>query len=92
MNKKDRKAIDNFVQEMQINLVNLTINTAINGREIMQSQYINSINLINKYFKTNYLSYEILNMKFTDSENKVISGVISNLPLRKGDEKLYSKE
>ena len=85
MNGKTKNSLDEGVKEIQTNIVALRT-TALGPNEVQQQKiatYIHTIDILNRSYNTNYSSYELMSMELTDSNNMVLEGLISRLPLRK---------
>ncbi len=88
-----KKKLDNLVKELQ--LLVFSYRTQAFGPTEMQKDeafaYVNSISIINKNFNTDYMDSSLWNMKIFDSNKVVYQNLPKKLPLRKGDEDIFSK-
>lgn len=91
MDKETKESLDNVVRELQKNIFLKRCQAfGIKNEEERASvlSYINSIEIINKSFKTNYLTYDLYDMKITDPRGQVYE-FVKKLPFRKGDENMF---
>lgn len=52
---------------------------------------IMSVGAINENFRTDYLSYELVNMKLTDKDG-MVQDFMPHLPFKKGDEHIFERQ
>jgi hypothetical protein len=91
MDAESKKSLDNSVKQMQIGIFSSRCKfggLSEKDRAYMLG-YIMSIDLLNRNFKTDYLTHELVNMKLTDKDNCVCD-FMPYLPLHKGQENIFS--
>ena len=85
MDDEAKKNLDNYVKDIQTNII--ALRTVALGPTEMQKQemttYIHAINLLNKCFETNYLDHGFMALELTDSNNVVLKGLMKKLPFKK---------